>query len=98
MKRLDLDAAKSKQKKNKMLGNAPVAMADVSRILFLINGNVLLFMKFQSSDADVRHAQAEFERQYHITRLMLDGLNNSQVSIFLFIINKKKTEFFRIIM
>jgi len=46
MKRLDLDAAKSKQKKNKMLGNAPVAMADVSRILFLTNGNVLLFMKF----------------------------------------------------
>ncbi|CAF4722399.1 unnamed protein product [Rotaria socialis] len=31
-----------------------------------------------SSDADVRHAQAEFERQYHITRLTLDGLPNAQ--------------------
>jgi hypothetical protein len=30
MKRLDLDAAKSKQKKNKMLNNGPTAMADVS--------------------------------------------------------------------
>jgi hypothetical protein len=30
MKRLDLDAAKSKQKKNKMLTNTPIAMADVS--------------------------------------------------------------------
>lgn len=30
MKRLDLDAAKSKQKKNKMFNNGSVAMADVS--------------------------------------------------------------------
>ncbi|CAF3014198.1 unnamed protein product [Rotaria socialis] len=62
MRRLDLDAARSKQKKSKMLSrnnNTPVAMAD-------------------SSDADVRHAQAEFERQYHITRLTLDGLPNAQ--------------------
>ncbi|CAF4086818.1 unnamed protein product, partial [Rotaria sp. Silwood2] len=62
MKRLDLDAARSKQKKNKMLNRdstTPVAMAD-------------------SLDADVRHAQTEFERQYHITRLILDGLQNAQ--------------------
>ncbi|CAF3493126.1 unnamed protein product [Rotaria sp. Silwood1] len=62
MRRLDLDAARSKQKKNKILSrdtNTPVAMAD-------------------SLDADVRHAQTEFERQYHITRLILDGLQNSQ--------------------
>lgn len=61
MKRLDLDAARSKQKKMKMINSqssAPVAMAD-------------------SSDTELRHAQAEFSRQLEITRLMLDGLNNS---------------------
>jgi hypothetical protein len=38
MKRLDLDAAKSKQKKNKMITNGPTAMVDVSstyRLLLL---------------------------------------------------------------
>ncbi|CAF0740281.1 unnamed protein product [Adineta steineri] len=60
MKRLDLDAARSKQKKNKMLNNnMSTTMVD-------------------SSDADVRQAQAEFDRQYHITQLALDGLRNSQ--------------------
>jgi hypothetical protein len=34
MKRLDLDAAKSKQKKNRMITNAPTAMADVSKTYF----------------------------------------------------------------
>jgi len=39
MKRLDLDAARSKQKKNKMLNsqhNTPVAMNDVSSFCFSI--------------------------------------------------------------
>lgn len=30
-----------------------------------------------SSDTELRHAQAEFDRQLEITRLLLDGLNNS---------------------
>ncbi|UJR14766.1 hypothetical protein I4U23_001756 [Adineta vaga] len=59
MKRLDLDAVRSKQKKNKMLNNTSATMAD-------------------SSDVEVRNAQAEFDRQYHITHLMLGGLQNSQ--------------------
>ncbi|CAF0922301.1 unnamed protein product [Adineta ricciae] len=59
MKRLDLDAARSKQKKAKaMNSNVPMAMAD-------------------SSDTELRHAQTEFDRQLEITRLLLDGLNNS---------------------
>jgi hypothetical protein len=36
MKRLDLDAAKSKQKKNKMLSNTPTAMADVNKTSLLL--------------------------------------------------------------
>ncbi|CAF1650422.1 unnamed protein product [Adineta ricciae] len=59
MKRLDLDAARCKQKKNKMLNNTSSTLAD-------------------SSDVEVRNAQAEFDRQYHITHLMLGGLQNSQ--------------------
>lgn len=47
----------------------------------------------------MRHAQSEFERQYHITHLMLDGLNNAQVNFA--IENRKKsavwTLFFRTI-
>ncbi|CAF1029196.1 unnamed protein product [Adineta steineri] len=59
IKRLDLDAARSKQKKAKMTNsNVPMAMAD-------------------SSDTELRQAQTEFDRQLEITRLMLDGLNNS---------------------
>jgi endophilin-B len=59
MKRLVLDAARSKKKKTKMTNNnVPMAMAD-------------------SSDTELRHTQAEFDRQLEITRLMLDGLNNS---------------------
>ncbi|CAF3672859.1 unnamed protein product [Rotaria sordida] len=59
IKRLDLDAAKSKKKKAKITtSSAIVAMAD-------------------SSDIELRHTQAEFDRQLEITRLMLDGLNNS---------------------
>ncbi|CAF4531758.1 unnamed protein product, partial [Rotaria socialis] len=41
-----------------------------------INSNVAIAMA-DSSDTELRHAQAEFDRQLELTRLMLDGLNNS---------------------
>ena len=79
MKRLDLDAARSKKKKARTTNSqVPVAMADVSRRQRNERG-YSFFPK--SSDTELRHAQAEFDRQLELTRLMLDGLNHSQVVI-----------------
>ncbi|CAF1155819.1 unnamed protein product [Rotaria sp. Silwood1] len=42
----------------------------------LTNSSTTMAMA-DSSDIELRHAQAEFDRQLELTRLMLDGLNNS---------------------
>ncbi len=39
----------------------------------------MFFFILKSSDTELRHAQAEFDRQLEITRLLADGLNNSHV-------------------
>jgi len=41
----------------------------------------LFIFDLKSSDTELRHAQAEFDRQLEITRLLLDGLNNSHVNL-----------------
>jgi hypothetical protein len=72
-----------------------MAMADVSSEKWQLN----LYFFFQSSDTELRHAQAEFDRQLEITRLMLDGLNNSHVCLMEeFNITKRFQFFCRIIM
>lgn len=82
MKRLDLDAARSKQKKAKaMNSNVPMAMADVNFHGWHLILILTTFVFFQSSDTELRHAQTEFDRQLEITRLLLDGLNNSHVNL-----------------
>lgn len=79
MKRLDLDAAKSKRKKAKMANsNTAAALADVRIKIWSYFISSFVY-HFKSSDTELRHSQAEFDRQLEITRLLLDGLNNSHV-------------------
>lgn len=54
MKRLDLDALRSKQKKNRTNNE-------------------------RENEQQIRQAQGEFDRQIHLTRLMLESLHPTQV-------------------
>ena len=38
-----------------------------------------MFIFFLQLEADLRVAQAEFDRQYEVTKLLLDGVTTAQV-------------------
>uniref|UniRef100_A0A0M3ILG8 BAR domain-containing protein n=1 Tax=Ascaris lumbricoides TaxID=6252 RepID=A0A0M3ILG8_ASCLU len=67
-KRLDLDAAKSRLRKAKSLE----AQSNSPNTTFTL----------EQAEADLRVAQAEFDKQAEITKLLLEGIQTAHVSIF----------------
>ncbi|KAL0273979.1 UNVERIFIED_CONTAM: hypothetical protein PYX00_006527 [Menopon gallinae] len=65
IKRLDLDACKSKLRKARCMQNTQTKDG--------VNPEVLL----QQAERDLRIARSEFDRQAEITKLLLEGVNNS---------------------
>jgi hypothetical protein len=70
MKRLDLDAARSKQKKNKMLNsqhNTPVAMTDVSSFFPILSRSVRL--------VEAEHLQMKVKEKQNRSYLHLNSFS-----------------------
>ncbi|XP_020892411.1 endophilin-B1 isoform X1 [Exaiptasia diaphana] len=77
-KRLDLDSCKAKVKKaqspEKMQQmHSAAAKNKNTNSLFLIN-------ELDQAEQELRVAQAEFDRQYEVTKLLLDGINTAHAS------------------
>ncbi|KIH57091.1 BAR domain protein [Ancylostoma duodenale] len=70
-KRLDLDACKSRLRKAKTVESQAAANSKTS-------GN----FSVEQAEADLRVAQAEFDKQVEITKLLLEGIQTAHVSLF----------------
>ncbi|MCP9263190.1 Endophilin-B2 [Dirofilaria immitis] len=81
-KRLDLDAAKSRLRKAKSIEAqsnicVPVFVLNIFVVLVAVLLNDITIKLSQNAEADLRVAQAEFDKQAEITKLLLEGIQTT---------------------